>query len=622
MMQQVSFDIQLKIKGPILCTAKGESTYGVDAYFQQNWRGEWFVSSSHIKGKLKESWGQLKDHLGIMEEDITNWLGAEVRDDSNQHPQRGCLLISDFTCPAVNKEASIVETHRIRVHKETGTVDEGALLTFETPFASGKIYTWQGQVTIFIEENKLDDMRRNLLLGLKWITAIGANKGIGFGQLVEVNVSNGSPKPVTINLHQPTSSQPESDECFGLKIKPLEPLMIGGVRQKDNYLYSEKLISGGILKGSLAACINRRLGRGINEPIDGQINDFKILPKYFDKIRFTYAFPTVETQILKRPLRQPLSIIKAGEQYYDAINFAGPEVVEDKHIPEFCVDWKDPKALDGYFGLASPRYIALTRTAIDTESRRAKEEKLYTFFAIAPETDKKEPLVWLANIFLPEEQMARDGLSDADKALLKDEFAFVIKNWFDRLGKRNKSVQVELQDDLFPPKMRMNSVLNGDNDTLVVTLQTPALMLSSEVDLYYIEQRYCKYWEAISKGALTLVEKRFFAQQELRGGHLYYRYARRVSDQYAPYYLTSAGSTFLLKIRDTDKAEKMIQDWLKSGLSVPDWAISKYSDDEMAFSWQTCPFVPENGFGEIVVNLPCQDGTKTKTAIEFGGEIA
>jgi hypothetical protein len=38
------------------------------------------------------------------------------------------------------------------------------------------------------------------------------------------------------------------------------------------------------------------------------------------------------------------------------------------------------------------------------------------------------------------------------------------------------------------------------------------------------------------------------------------------------------------------------------GLPLPVWALAEYGQYNREL-WETCPFVPENGYGEIAVNL-------------------
>jgi hypothetical protein len=96
------------------------------------------------------------------------------------------------------------------------------------------------------------------------------------------------------------------------------------------------------------------------------------------------------------------------------------------------------------------------------------------------------------------------------------------------------------------------------------------------------------------------VLKRYFASQSLAGG--YYLHRRfRSQEKYSPWLLTDPGSVFLLKIVQPNDAkqvslvQELIERWYFSGLPPYDSSLE----------WRNCPYVRENGYGEIAVNLMC-----------------
>ncbi len=98
--------------------------------------------------------------------------------------------------------------------------------------------------------------------------------------------------------------------------------------------------------------------------------------------------------------------------------------------------------------------------------------------------------------------------------------------------------------------------------------------------------------------------KRFFAAQKLTGGYLGRRF--RINGEYYPFFLTNAGGVFVLEIKDQAKAGRCADIWLRRGLPPPDWALERYGKSSSErLDWQECPFTPENGFGEIILNLSC-----------------
>ena len=109
---------------------------------------------------------------------------------------------------------------------------------------------------------------------------------------------------------------------------------------------------------------------------------------------------------------------------------------------------------------------------------------------------------------------------------------------------------------------------------------------------------YNQYWEDASSNSMEMI--RFFAHQKLLGGYL----VRRHGDNYYPFYLTASGSVFVLKVKDSKEntAMEKIDEWKKKGLPLPEWVKTKYKEVDKEL-WQTCPFLPENGYGEVMVNL-------------------
>jgi hypothetical protein len=53
--------------------------------------------------------------------------------------------------------------------------------------------------------------------------------------------------------------------------------------------------------------------------------------------------------------------------------------------------------------------------------------------------------------------------------------------------------------------------------------------------------------------------------------------------------------------------QKLFGTWLKSGLPLRKWAKEKFTRDSHSGDyWSNCPFIPQNGFGEILVNHSIQ----------------
>ena len=137
-------------------------------------------------------------------------------------------------------------------------------------------------------------------------------------------------------------------------------------------------------------------------------------------------------------------------------------------------------------------------------------------------------------------------------------------------------------------------------DTWIVTLRTPAVLCDIEAVLSGLNSAhaaYAKYFARESFNTLELV--RHFAEQRLSGGGYLWREFQE-SKKYRPYVMTQPGSTFVLKLAgDEQAANDKLANWLRSGLPVS----AEVPDGQ---DLRTCPYVPENGFGEIIVNQDWQ----------------
>jgi len=584
--------ISLKIQAPFLCSATGPRSWGIDLSFNRNHEGKLSIPKSHIKGKLREAWNELQQ-TEIFSVDIDRWLGKGSGDDAGDYtPHRGLIIFSDFICL---EKQDFSQTHRIRIEKTSGTAAEGALITAEAPHLSGKITKWSGEIAFpAADQTEGERVKEHILTGLKWITALGAEKGVGYGRLVEVTSEHFNRKESRTDI----ISSPA--DTIGLAITMLDPLMIGGVRIKDNYLKSETIITGSVIKGALAQCIRRRLNlngnQELNESTPGATEaGISNLVRHFEQLRITHAFPSRQSMV--RPVKLPISLVKARD-LHDIALCKEPGLIYDK-APAFAIDWKDSSDVDCAYGWAQPKTLARTRTAVETITRRAEEEKLYTFEYICPVDDQDKEITWLSNIYLPE------NLTKDERAKLSNEICFVAHNWFDYIGKRDSRIKTARVSSGYWPSAIRRLDISRDKIT-VLTLQSDALILDpwelKGEDKDFLFEAYKEFWNDISDGAFEL--KRFFAAQKLTGGYLGRR--SRIHGEYYPFFLTNAGGVFVLEIKDQTKAEKLDKTWQHRGLPTPDWAFERYGrSSSERLDWQKCPFTPENGFGEIIMNLPC-----------------
>ena len=89
--------------------------------------------------------------------------------------------------------------------------------------------------------------------------------------------------------------------------------------------------------------------------------------------------------------------------------------------------------------------------------------------------------------------------------------------------------------------------------------------------------------------------KSIFIREQLHGGQFF---ARRLPDatQYKPWLLTRAGSCFVFEVEATPPDLTALA---RFGLAVPGATAKFYGLDLTNDAWKYCPYLPENGYGEV-----------------------
>ncbi len=587
--------VTMTLTGPVLTAGSTHTGWGLDTSFYRDWQGNLALPGSLIRGKLREALENTCEIIGSPERTVNQWFGEESRDDHEKTesyaPRRGLLKVSDFTYTGENSGTTPHPLRtRIRIEPEIGVVEHGALFMSESPFAAGQETHWNGEIEFFVSSKKKDEYIRQIRQAFHFITTIGAEKTAGYGRLKKIAFGTSeeiSPKE--------KCSDKEAPEGFRVSIIPREPLIIGGPRQTDNIFKSEKIIPGTVLKGSFAAGLNRiagsEPGKDISEENQAVVKLYPQLAKHFTDIRFLHAVPGLN--LFERPETIPLSVVSYAGKYED-IAFKDPEkIYANGSAPvSFQIDWKgEPENLPKQYKLPKLGYYPVTRTAIDDETLKADESRLYSFFMIKPLTYDGEKVYWNSEIRFPRE------LTSEEKAKLAAEITQAMPLALRYTGKRQQVVET-LCDAIQQDK----SSNQTDSHTFAVVLQTPAIMLHPQElmtktdNLLFdgheqLRKAYADYWKGMFKECAEL--KTFFASQELQGG---YPGMRFMKEHYRPFYLTSKGSTFVFTVV-SEKVWDILHEPRRTGLKLPKWAVA----DEWygKASWKRCPFVPENGYGEI-----------------------
>lgn len=616
-MQDVTLNIRLKLQGPILTHSTAPGASKLSSPFARNSQGQYYIAGSLVKGRLREAWTELESAAGqflqtrcglTMEQLLGSGSGNQQNNSTSIEPRRGRLHFEHFVDHSKGAATSSQGPvrYRIKLDEGRGSVSKGSYQVIEAPYATGEEASFIGQVHFRTRDasdvKKISDC---IQIGLRWITNLGANCNVGFGRLLDAQITD---------VQQSTDVQPAPVTATGadkleLEITPQSPFCISRRRVADNLFESEIVIPGAVLKGSVANSWRTLLGDDPNGEINAGYDPSRPeLCEHFHLIRFTHALPTQAGQ-QSRPVTAPLSLIKAHDKLYDAARFNKPILICKQNTPnqsewaapEFAVDWKDDWGranVSPLFGWANPKHEIRVRTAIDPTRRKARDEQLFAYEMIVP-----DDVVWHSSVDL-------SAITDLDaRRIVEDQLRGLLARGLRALGKTKAQADVSIQaSGTTPPICVSNCAPLIDPQTeepfWIVTFQTPAILCDpQEVNNGDLCEAYRLAWDQLSTSKIQL--KHFFGQQSLSGG--YYLYRRFMKpDEYYPYLLTDPGSVFVLAAAKGkgSEAQACISDWLEHGLPLPSWAVKRYERNSLPGNdWRNCPYLREGGYGEIAVNL-------------------
>lgn len=635
-MFRIDLAIELTIQAPFMTQATEPGNYGLDAVMAKNADGDFMIPATLLIGCLRESWEELTNVVSQAQQSLTasipvpekseikTLLGASSEEtDGDFSPLRKRLFFTELVLKNENTETPRV---RISIDPERGAASDGMLQVLESPSASGAELVFAGKVSFFsTDHEEKEKIHRQILCGLQGIEQIGALTSIGFGRLVNAVVEEENICEIAVTI------DPQSDQTnnFAILLRPSAPFCIAGRPQANNVFVSEEVIPGGVIRGVLAQTIDT-LNSG------GKLDCLK---EQFSKIAVTHAFPSVSPDPNVRPdirpLHFPLSLVKVrmptainpsggkmtkaqkrklkakkeslnaeqqpgrDEKCHDVARLPGPVLIYNS-VPAFHIDWKTDDDVKEQFGWPQLSREMRVRTAISRERRRQEDEQLFAYEMIQP-----GKACWLARVDL-------SAIEESTRPMVAKQLQAVLKTGLFGIGKNKTSAEVELLPSVKDKFQRGNLGPLQKRGELILTLQSPALLLdpfclAGVPDSKALHQAYAESWKTLCP---LLALERFFARQKLSGGKYQYRrfqQKRPARSDYYPWLLTEAGSVFVFKTIQKEHREevcKFLSRWLATGLPLPSTAITAYDlPEDIDTQWQCCPYIPQNGYGEIAVNL-------------------
>ncbi|MCA8996355.1 MAG: hypothetical protein KDA80_05215 [Planctomycetaceae bacterium] len=596
-------NIELTLIGPIL-TAGGETAApGIDAPMARDRHGRWMLPFSLIKGKILDSLSELREAKFTYESNqrryfpsdgkLNDWLGLPSK-SGHYDPERGRLRFSDFHTSQSGNPDNVID--RIRLNRTTGSAQGRMLLMIQAPFGYGEEVTFEGCLEFVADETEAQEIRNLVDSALRWTPAFGAYRTVGFGRTKTVNTE-------LVKAGARSQGTPAQGSLLPFELRLDRPLCLVGRKHSENHFESLECISGAVLKGAVAQMIQELTGSPGRDVRQGQAG-FPHLRKSFDKLRFAEARAR-KSDATARPVEPPLSVVtcpnkKEGDlPYFDAALEEHPRLIRGA-APAFLPDWKDDDfgTVRTAFGWPLLPKERRTRTAINPVTGRAADKQLFSYGLVLPDRTTpqgtREEFIW-------DGQIGLESVDAAEHAGVRQELGDLLKHGIVGIGKTRAVASVTWISQQLPATV---SSTPFSTQTVIITLQTECLMtnpatLQNQGDGDTLHTAYSEFWHDVSEGALELT--RFFARQSVYGGFV----SRRArNDRYEPFLLTDRGSVFVLTVADQAKSQTLLMQWSKQGLPNASWLTARYASDGSPL-WQRCPYIQENGYGEVAIDLNC-----------------
>lgn len=596
------FPVTLEIAAPYMSKASEPGSFGLDTTLMRDSKDRLILPGSHVVGKLVQA---VKDLAGLLggtaegdgyQRDLKELFADGVQDINAEHvsgrEDRRNIFASDFVLETA--EASAATRTRIARENATLTVAEGMLQVLEQPFHTGAALRFVGELRF---ARKPDEKRvHRITKALNYVSQFGGLRTIGFG------VNQGA------LLSEPAKSRssfaakgPEKTLQLVLNFNDL--FCTGEARNDPNTYTSATYVPGGAIKGALARQILS--AHGLTGYLDDNRdrlpnNDLQALADSFGRITVRHALPTLKgSSPMRREVVLPASLavvaVNGSDKLVDLAGLPDPDVpvVINNDAPIAQFDWKDEhwEAAEKLFGRERPpgRQLRI-RTQIDEHRRAAATNRLFGI-----EYTRNDEHDFVAQIELP------DG---ADWAALTNGLRTVLENGLAGIGRGGAHADISLTSTASPRQV-------PPSDRVVMVLQTSALLRSPDTTGLSLRDDYENALREIGLPDGWVV-KAVFAEEQLAGGG-FIRNRLKSPSNYAPWLLTKPGAVFVLKRENG--SERLPEAWNSGGLDVPASVLRFHGLEGEEKLYRFCPYLPENGYGEIIFGVMLPDGRPSHEAL-------
>jgi hypothetical protein len=589
--------ISVSLTAPYLVHGNDPGKFGLDAVLMRDHANRFILPGTLLVGRIRDAWREIAAYGGralaspheppvplAAAQSAALWFGIAHESGRTAYETVGRIIDADLILTKINDHAVAYPfepadiANRIKQDESTGAVASGMLAFVEQLARAGADLSFAGTWTVYATDDEIATLPRSLLAGLQWQNQLGAGRSVGFGRLRNANVELvDSPQSATTG--KPTIAR---HGAIRLAIKILEPICVDSNQFRGNLFESNDVIPGRVLKGAMARLLMYKYD--VNRLADAQQS---ALCRDFNELRITHALPARDGT--RRPAPIPLSLVSAGGRVYDAVTCSEPAVDGRGNAPTFSTDWKgefdEVDSARNWGGLNTDGMAThlRVRTAIDSSTRRAAENDLFAYeMKVA-----KNTTLWLADLYVPEK---------TDRTAILDELETILRDGLDFIGKTKAHASLQWRQEAESVWQDTNAHAPR-NGRWILTLVTPACLFTAKQasETKSLLELYGELFKELSKGRLDLLH--FFASQSLAGGEYLHR-RFHPDDKYRSYILTDAGSVFVFAAPDPKRAQECLDSWAKSGLGVPQAVKAQFGD-----TWDCNPYIPQNGYGEIAVNL-------------------
>ena len=593
------FRIQVAVRSPFLFAGLEAAAVGVDSSALRDDAGRAIIPGDHVRGHLNHAFRTLNAHApGAVPEALVRTLFGKKSDDAGRDPkgdqgnyeptERGAIAISDLTAETMHTNGATSSTlpargrelyTRVAIDDESGAADDGSLQTVELVAGLDAVVVFRGSVDIAPHKGIPADIDRLIRNALRLVPAMGAVKSSGFGELVH--------ELCCINALAPATSTAvviPSGDRFDLTVAFDRPIMVDADRRSANYFEGATIVPGGAIKGALAEAFRQSSNPGIANKGDP-------LGEALSRVRIGHAFPLVGDELGDRAIPNCLVSIPLGNRVHRVVdlNDAAARWFDwADGTPAFPLDWKRNVFQEVRKGLRRPdteRHLTrLPRGRVMIKDEGVAEGG--ALFVTAPVGTSGRR--WRFTI-------ERNGAEAAEFRKLLDR----LKEGIGGLGRTGARITLVSAKPNQAPAAQVMTI--GGERAVVLLLETPAVLTDPD-DGASPQEQYEATLRALS-GIPDLTLLSHFAQRKLAGGYLALRYRPfgRTPDgtlRYQPFELTEKGAVFVLKADDAGKVQTFAQRAARTGLA----AIQRENGKTKELDWRECPFVPENGYGEVTVS--------------------